>query len=514
MGALAGGGAATQAHPPVGWSFSAWFSLVPLLLLLEGRRPGRAFFLGWVYGAGFFGIGMSWFPNIEATAGIPGPLAWFAFFLLILYLSVYHGIFAWGWARWFSGHGARGLWAACAWWVVLEWARARFLGGFGWLTLGHTQYRLLPLIQIAEVTGVFGVSFLVMAGNVLTAAVVGSWAARRFPDRTIVMRMGVFVLVLLGVWTFGRLRLARPSDVSGLRAAVVQGNVAQGRKWLPSEWPSILDTYLDLSREALRESPDLLIWPETAFPGYPWETPETWETIRAFVEDVRVPLLLGVVTREEGRYYNSAVLIGPDGRETARYHKMHLVPFGEYIPFRWLWPWLGRLVPMEDFSAGRRPVVFPVEGRDRAGSFAVLICFEDTVAPLARKAVAAGARILVNLTNDAWFADTAAPYQHLQAAVFRTVENRRGLIRAANTGVSCFIDDRGRVIRFVRGPDGRRTFVSGVAAAVVPWGEGTTFYTRYGDLFVLLCGLGLAAFGRRRIRKKAQFSVDNRREIA
>jgi len=319
-------------------------------------------------------------------------------------------------------------------------------------------------------------------------------------------------IIMSAALGYGFYRLGQNDPGASFKITVVQANIPQSDKWNPQEWPPILEKYLSLSQKALAAKPNLIIWPETAFPGFLWDAPGTYARVKAFVAQARVPLLFGVITEENDRYYNSVVLLGSSGQEILRHHKMHLVPFGEYIPLadvlplRKILPVFSDRVPMADFSAGERATIFPspVLAPDRkrtAGYFSVLICFEDSVSAVARKFVRAGANLLINVTNDAWFLDTNEPFLHLQTAVFRSVENRRTLVRAANTGVSCFIDPHGRVYNVLRNAGGRQTYISGFSAARVKLSARSTFYTRFGDIFVLGCLLMLAAvFLRKKIR--------------
>jgi apolipoprotein N-acyltransferase len=229
------------------------------------------------------------------------------------------------------------------------------------------------------------------------------------------------------------------------------------------------------------DDPQLIIWPETAFPGYIGEHDEVFDRVRRFAHSLQIPLLLGSVVTEEGSYYNSSVLIGRDGEIAQRYDKLHLVPFGEYIPFRSLFPFLSQIVPIADFSPGRDLTLFSEE--TTGDNFSTLICFEDSVAGLPRRFVRQGSELLVNITNDAWFKDTKAPYLHLQSSVFRAIENRRTMVRAANTGISGFIAPSGRITGLLRDAQGKPTYVLGHLTQEVGFNDTPTLYTIYGDLF-------------------------------
>jgi apolipoprotein N-acyltransferase len=197
--------------------------------------------------------------------------------------------------------------------------------------------------------------------------------------------------------------------------------------------------------------------------------------------------LFGAVTRREDTYYNSAILLSAQGKHLCRYDKIHLVPFGEYIPFNKLLSFLETIVPIGEFSRGKIFTVFPFPDK-----FSVLICFEDLFPEISRQFVKRGAGLLVNITNDAWFGKTSAPYQHLQASVLRAVENRRFLVRAANTGISGFIDPGGKIISLLADPQGEERFISAYATQTIYSQEKLTFYTRFGDLFLFSLFLPVA----------------------
>jgi apolipoprotein N-acyltransferase len=257
--------------------------------------------------------------------------------------------------------------------------------------------------------------------------------------------------------------------------------------------PYVVEKHLSLSREALRSHPQLVIWPETSFPQFIWENPDLFEKVRSFARENKVKVLLGAVTRMGEAYFNSAIFIDEQGQLAAQaYDKQHLVLFGEYIPFREQFPFLERLVPIDDFTAGKGNVLFPLAD---GAAFSVLICFEDTLPDLARRAAGDGAGLLVNITNDAWFGPSRQPRMHLDNAVFRAVENRLALVRATNTGMSCGILPTGEVAACVTASDGRQVMVDGFQIIDVPVHAGpSTFYTKYGDVFAMLCFLGILAW--------------------
>lgn len=485
------------AFPRMGLWILAWGGLVPLMFVLDGKNPRSAF--RWAYGCGvlFFAGTLYWLFHITKWFSVIGALG---IVLLLLYFAVYFGLFGLAYSYCSRQKPFYKLFFLPSVWVVLEFIRARLFTGFDWASLGHTQYTNLPVIQIADITGVFGVSFIVVMVNVLikellTANLINKTSQARKTAPLLALSTAIAVTFVLA---YGMFRLHPPANQSRTGSdysiAIIQANVPQELKWEKTAWDGIMEQYVAITRQALRHDPDLIIWPETSYPGYLWEDKELFVQLQAFVRRIKIPLLLGSVLKEERNYYNSAILLSDNGDIDEIYRKVHLVPFGEYLPLRDIFPFLSNLVPIGDFTAGDQWTIFSptsakASGRHN-GRFSVLICFEDTVARLSRKFVRNGAQLLVNITNDAWFGDTAAPFMHLQSAVFRTVENRRGLVRAANVGASCFIDQWGQIVRCVEkdsGGEKRKTYVSGYSIAKVDFNEKITFYTKFGDVFTMFC---------------------------
>lgn len=493
------------AFPPFNQWLWGWVALVPLLLAVDKKSGKQALQLGFFCGLFFFGGTLFWFIYMKTTAGIPFLLAAAAVVLLVIYMSSYFALSAWGIAFFSRARFSRFLKLLFipSVWVALEFCRDRFLTGFGWLCLGHSQFPALPVIQIADVTGVFGVSYLLVFVNVCLKEFLQENFGPEENDsrRSLVWLLAGCLLTLVVVgYGFKRLNDFRPAQGGpGLKVAVVQGNIPQQEKWLPLYWPETLQKYVDLTGQAVSEMrPDLVIWPETSFPGFIWQAPERFAGLKNIVERMGVPLLFGVVTGGEEEFFNSALLISPDGGAEKKHDKMHLVPFGEYIPLRRQLPFLADLIPILDFSAGKTPTLFSVSaahvtGEERpAINIGVLICFEDTVSTVVRKLVSSGADILVNITNDAWFLDERAPLMHLEAAAFQAVAFRRMLVRAANTGVSGLIDPVGH-LKIVTDELGRPTFVEGYGLYEVRPFSVRSVYCRWGDFFVYLCLFALAA---------------------
>lgn len=406
-------------------------------------------------------------------------------------------------------------------WVAQEWVRGWLFSGFGWNELGAALHGDVALIQLAEYTGVGGLSFLAAFANLIGALTVRRFALELRHGR--VRPHFDFTLTLaglLGAFAFGfsqlpwsdRARQLSSAGETPLKVACVQAAIPQDQKWDPEFEQHIFRTYHGLTEVALASNPQLLIWPEAATPQGVLGERANFEFVMSFVERGGFNFLLGTVDRlaaaEEAktppsqasaRDFNAALLFTADRNpEPQLYYKLHLVPFGEFIPFRNSFPlfaWIaGDQVPA-DFEAGRVPVVF--ETQNPTVRIAPLICFEDTLGELVRRFVQPqpdgkpGAQVLVDLTNDAWFQRSAGSKQHVAEAVFRTVETRRPMVRCANTGVTCFIDKFGRVPagQILRNGE-NDTFGPGVLVRVidVPRVDAPpTFYVRHGDLFAKVC---------------------------
>ena len=379
------------------------------------------------------------------------------------------------WNLWFA-------FLAAASWVGLEWVRGWLFSGFGWNDIGIALHGNLPLLQIAEWTGVGGLSFLAVFVNLIAVATVArfylevrSHRVRPHFDFTLTLA-GLMVLIVFGVRTLKHSHdeLARPGAAVSLRVAAIQAAIPQGEKWDPAHVNSIIKTYDDLTATAFATRPQLLLWPEAATPYGMYDSRgHTKDNTFRVVQTGRCNLLFGTLDFDFGEDgysqadYNAAMMLTPDSKRVQVYRKIHLVPYGEYVPYRKQFPpiaWIvGDQVP-GDFAFGTEPTVF--ETADPDVRVAPLICFEDALADLTRQPVLRGAQLLANITNDAWFQHTAASRQHFNEAVFRTVENRRPLVRCANTGVTAFVDRDGRVTQMLLMPDGT-IFGQGILSGVV-----------------------------------------------
>ena len=489
--AIASGLLLGAAFPNLDLEPLAWIGFVPLLLAVRGQRPRRAFALGWTTGLVFYLVTVYWVAyTITRYTAVPMPLAAAILVLMTAILACYHGAFVAA-LRWLEARRLPAFWLAPALWVTLEWARSWFFIGFPWATLGYSQYRFHDLIQMVEVTGVYGVSALLVFFNVVAAeALIVRRGRRELIAALSVLTVLVLFLPLAGRWRVAALS-KRPA-AGHLRVAIAQGNIEQDHKWDPAYQGETLARYRELTAAAAAAHPDLVVWPETATPFFFQEPGPLREDVRAIAEQQHVHLLFGSpafrqdhtgVLREQNRAY----LVTPEGREVATYDKIQLVPFGEYVPFRSVLFFVSQIAPaVGEMEPGVAQTVFQMPG----GRFGVLVCYEGIFPALTRRFVAGGADFLVNITNDAWYGPTSAPRQHLVQASLRAIENRRPLVRAANTGISAFVDADGR-IRW-QGP----LFETAWHVEEISWPGVRTFYARYGDVFAWACALtSLVAFG-------------------
>lgn len=496
--ALCSGLLLTACFPRLGLAFAAWGALIPLLYLAARNQPPASFTLGWLAG---FSNGLSllyWITYVVNRYGnLPLPVSLGICFLLVAYLAIFPGLFCAG-LSWLRNRGQPWLVAAPFFWVTLELGKSRLLTGFPWELLGYSQYSWLPVIQMADITGVFGISFVLVLSNVLLFTLI-------FPvnrERRVLTRLYPSLLLVFLVSTvvgYGSWRLAELEGHHGpsFKVALVQGNIAQDTKWDPAFQQATLEKYERLTKEVAKQQPQLVIWPETATPFYFGADRKNTEALLRQVRELQIPLLFGSPayrrTDERLRLYNRAYLLDGSGMLIGYYDKIHLVPFGEYVPWKRLLFFVDKLVQATgDFASGKKAVVMDL----LPAKIGVLICYEAIFSELSRDLVDAGANLLVSITNDAWFGRSSAPYQHLSMAVLRSVENHVPMARCANTGISALIDSAGRILQTTR------LFESATMLGSIQLGERKTLYTRYGDWFawsclvVTLLGFGYSLTGR------------------
>jgi len=486
----------------------AWFGFVPLLWALEARRragvKARGLFgLGYVFGLVFFLIGTHWIALLSEVAITVPWLKYPAWLAAAAYLSLFTGL-----GTWLAGTLARSSGVGLAWvfppcFLAVEELRASGEMGFPWFQPGYTQHGIPPLIQMASLGSVTLVTLWVLVLNALL------WRALGRGGRGRAALGALFALAL--PWLWGERVLGAAPQGGGVPVALIQGNIPGEIKWSGRHQREILHTFLELSERALSGTPRprLVVWPETATGSYLRLQLDQAFQVAEFTSRTGVPVFSGYADYALGpdgrpRYYNSAGLFLPDGTTSPRYAKRHLVPFGERMPFQWFLPGLGKIdLGQAEWTAGTEPVVFPSE----AGPFAPLVCFESIFPDLAREDVRRGAAWLVNITNDEWFGNSAALYQHAAMAVFRAVESHVPLLRCANTGLTFVVDSNGRVVR--QAP----VFRAAVLSAPLPPRGIPTLYTRTGDWPGLLAGLavaGLSAAAWARRRRGPRIDTANR----
>jgi apolipoprotein N-acyltransferase len=440
--------------PRYGHPAFAWIALVPMLVALHGgiARPSgyvgapsrRAFLLGLTTGTIYF-IGTVYWTStvVQQFGGLPLPLAVFAMLLLALYLGLFSAVAALITSRLVRRVGPAALLLFAAPWVATEFFRGYLFGGFPWVPLGNSQVRVLPIAQVASVLGVYGVSALVAFVNSVIAYSLLVDGRRR---RTALVSAAA---VVFGIGGWGTWRLADGSltrEGTPLRVGLVQGNIAQEDKWDRSQARRIFTTHIAMTREAVARGAEYVLWPESSTP-FMFEEDETGgEMLRDLSREVNVPILFGSdqIERDPNpRLYNAAFLVTPQGKTEAVYRKIHLVPFGEYIPFKsWLFFVSPLVESLAEFAPGGSIVMLPVNGHMTSTA----ICYEVVYPSLIREAVEAGSELLTTITNDAWYGHSSAPYQHFELAAMRAIEQGRYLARAANTGISGIVDPYGRIV--------------------------------------------------------------------
>lgn len=470
--AILSGGLLTLAFPGTGdQGWLAFGALVPLLVAVKGVTWRHAAIIGGIGGLTFWLITLSWVvPTMVRYGGLPWPLASVILLGLAGYLALYSAAFCAFLSQYQVRSGALYVVMAASLWVALEFLRTFLFTGFPWNLLGYSQYRSQTVNQIAAVTGVYGVSFVVMAVNAALARAILAWGTwrRLFPA---LGTAGLIVLI-----TVGYSRLGRPSkaDAPSIPVVLVQGNISQDVKWDPSWQDTTLGIYRDLTRAAVRNQSRLVVWPETAIPFFFRDDPRGAE-VEALAHRAGSHLLVGAPDRRAGQLRNTAFLLGPGGQTLGRYDKRHLVPFGEYVPLKEFLSFADALAggAIGDFTPGQAATVFSAP----FGRFGVVICYEAIFPGEVREFFLGGADFLVNITNDAWFGRSAAPRQHLAMAVFRAIENRAYLIRAANTGISAIVAPDGEIVRATE------LYTPAIVAGTITARSGVSVYTRYGDIF-------------------------------
>ncbi|MFN3740467.1 MAG: apolipoprotein N-acyltransferase [Thermodesulfovibrionales bacterium] len=490
--------------PQPGISILAWIALIPLLFeitkrdltkketFIKGFSFGMVYFFGtlyWIYHSVHFYGGLSLIPSIMVVL------------LLAAYLSIYTGLFTYLISLIHRKTLYPMILIAPAIWVSLEYIRTYLFTGFPWSSIGYSQYKFLSLIQIADITGIYGISFLIVAFNAAFLDII--LLKKRlseipfYPLAPQVTGFLLLIMAFIATFSYGYWRLSQQQG-NMVKISIIQGNIPQDKKWEPAFQQEVMNIYKELTRKVVNtDSPQLVVWPETAIPflfsepavssSPPGIEQQNINEIMSkdlieFVRAINTYLLFGSIRKEtEDRqefFTNSAFLLNKDGKVTYIYDKIHLVPFGEYVPLRSILFFIDKItVGIGDYRPGRdtKRAISPF------GNFSTLICYEIIFPGLVRESLREGGDFIVNITNDAWFGNTSGPYQHFSMAVFRAIENRKPVIRAANTGISGFIDSNGRIQ--VATPLFKRMAIS----MNIRLDNRRTFYTRFGDLFVYFC---------------------------
>jgi apolipoprotein N-acyltransferase len=435
--------------PNFNLSYLVFIGFVPLFFAIEDKPPKIAFVISYISGFIFYMGVLYWLYHVTVIGLV----------ILCLYLALYFGIL--GLCCYQLKAYSLKLIAVPLIWSFLEYLQSHLFTGFGWALLGYSQYRNIPLIQIADFSGVYGVSFVIMMVNYVI------YRALKKSFREMIIA-AIVVTIVIG-YGIARLNNSRGLE-KDIRISVIQGNIPQELKWDPDAAEMIIKKYTSLTKKASLGKPDLIVWPETSFPGFFESDEELRIPILRLAKEIKIPILLGANSEDDSVYFNSAILISRLGNPVARYDKIHLVPFGEYVPFSHKFPVLHKLVLGElgEFTPGKDFKVFKLTAYSLklTADFGVLICFEDIFPELSRRFVKNGARFLIVITNDAWYGRSGAAYQHAACSVFRAIENRVPVVRCANTGYSCFIDSKGRIYDSVEEKD-TRLFITGYKTSLV-----------------------------------------------
>jgi apolipoprotein N-acyltransferase len=474
---------------PLDLGFLAWFALTPFLLALRRstirNTIGLSFVFGYLYGATIF----HWLPTVD---GIEFPV-----YLLLLspLFSLYYIIFGllYRWAA--QKAGALTLLLAPALWVTVEYARANFFFlSLPWNLLGHTQHAWLPAIQIADMTGVYGVSFvLVLVNEALSRLLDFAVLSRKKTslveqNRLSGIRINVLTpLAVMGlILTYGLFTRGESSAEGKIRIAIVQPGITVQDGMTIEERAHILGIYSDLTLAAEEKKPDLIVWPASSLPGS-LSSRLVKVRIRELINRIDGHLLVGgsgaakmsMTRSERKRYANTEFLLSRKG-STGQYHKVKLVPFNEYLPIEGKIRWPKWITTLEgNFTPGPALTLFSAN----EAVFGAPICWESLFPDFFRRFVNNGANLMVNPNNEAYMGKTAGPHQTMAMTVFRAVENRVAIARASSTGISAFIDPDGRVVEQIQDSEGEKLVVSGILVRDVPLANTQTFYTKHGDIF-------------------------------
>ena len=437
----------------------------------------------------YFAGTLYWLVETMTTfGGLAVPLAVFAASLLVAYLALFPALFAAFLARAVRTFGAQGILFAAPFWMATELGRQYVWDGFPWALLGYSQVSVLPIAQLASALGVYGLSGLLALSSAAVAFALMSRESTRW------VPVAITAAIVAGIAIWGSTRIRKAALLSAgetVRVGVLQGNIAQEDKWNPALADAITERYISMTRQALAQGATFIMWPESSTPFYFERDLVRGAAIRRLAKEGNATLLIGSDQvepmkavpgdpnpRPKERYYNAAFLVEPDGTIGPVYRKIHLVPFGEYVPAKRIFFFVGPIVDAlsDTFEAGTEAVLLPI-GSHRVST---AICYEVIYGSLIRQFVVEGSELLTTITNDAWYGWSSAAYQHWDQAALRAIEGGRYLARAANTGISGFVDPYGRVMAK------SDLFEQNLLVENVRFLRGRTIYSRIGDLVAWL----------------------------
>ncbi len=477
--------------PKYGLGIIAWVALVPLLFALKNVSSLRnGLIVGFITGIVFYAGILYWIVYVIVNYGYLPYYAGISIMLLLAaYLSIYIALFAAG-IVYFSGKGVHKILIAPVLWTCLEYGKSYLFTGFPWENLAYSQYLNTTLIQTVDITGTYGLSFIIVLVNVIIFDILNE----KFRGTRLMAEVVLGCTLMLIIFSYGYFRVNQLDkslmSAESMHVSLIQGNIDQNIKWDPRFQMETINVYKELSLQVNSSRPGLTVWPETAAPFFFQEFNELHSRILNIARMSGEWLLFGspsylreyIGTEDRISYLNSAFLLSPTGKIIDRYDKVHLVPYGEYVPLKSIFPFIDKLaVGVGDFrpGSGYNPLTL---GNKKLG---VLICYEGIFPEASRTYKNMGVDLLVNITNDAWFGRTSAPHQHLSMTIFRAVENRLYIIRSANTGISSIIDPAGRIIAKTE------LFTKSILQDNIKFINYKTFYTAYGDMFVIVCLISL-----------------------
>jgi apolipoprotein N-acyltransferase len=462
------------ANPPLDLGPVAFFAAIPLLWALRGVGARRGALLGFAFGLAYYGIVLYWILRVGVIAWLP----------LVAFQAAYvAGFSALAPRLWDDRRPGRSALATAALWTGIDWIRAVWpLGGFTWGTLGNTQHGNGLLLPLATVTGVWGVTFVVVLVNGLILGAIDLVGERGRARSRQTLRAGALVVMAAAAATIPGFVGVPAASGPALDVAVIQGNAPRERPtdfYLRSR--DVAENHIRLNLQLAANRPDLAVWPENALDVDPAQDPQLRAAVEASIRAVGVPTLAGAVTDAPGdHWYNQVLYYSPQGQVLDRYTKTHPVPFGEYVPFRRLLGWVEQLrVVPRDIVPGHEIRLFQIDG----AKVGTPICFENIFPNLFRQFAAAGANLMIVTTNDSTWGDTAASREHVIMSQIRAVETGRWIVQAAISGESAVVDPRGRVVAHTE------LFVPAILRFDVPTSSARTLYVRWGDWFPWACGL-------------------------